>query len=181
MIIARQKRRENIAEYILYMWQVEDTIRACEFNMDLIEQRVISQFEGNQQKKRQINNWYADIIVMMHEQGIQEAGHLMSLNNLVEELNSLHRNLIDRKQDPDYMKLYYNAVPNIRDFEKRLGRKPVNEIDTCLTAIYALLLLRLQKKKISRDTMEAMQTFSSLLALLAKWFRNMEDEKTKLD
>ena len=34
MIIARQKRKENIAEYLLYMWQVEDLIRANKFDMD---------------------------------------------------------------------------------------------------------------------------------------------------
>ena len=32
MIIARQKRKENIAEYLLYMWQVEDLIRANKFD-----------------------------------------------------------------------------------------------------------------------------------------------------
>lgn len=36
MIIARQKRKENIAEYLLYMWQVEDLIRANKFDMDSI-------------------------------------------------------------------------------------------------------------------------------------------------
>lgn len=29
MITASQKRKENIAEYLLYMWQIEDLIRAC--------------------------------------------------------------------------------------------------------------------------------------------------------
>ena len=28
MKIASQKRKENIAEYLLYMWQIEDIIRA---------------------------------------------------------------------------------------------------------------------------------------------------------
>ena len=36
MIVARQKRKENIAEYLLYMWQVEDLIRANRFDMDAI-------------------------------------------------------------------------------------------------------------------------------------------------
>ena len=36
MIIARRKRKENIAEYLLYMWQVEDLIRANNFDMDSI-------------------------------------------------------------------------------------------------------------------------------------------------
>lgn len=180
MLIAQQKRKDNIAEYILYMWQVEDTIRACNFDMELIEKRIISQFSGNETRKQEISDWYANIIVMMHEQRIRKAGHLASLISLVEELNSIHRKLLDRKHDPKYLEQYYWAVPNIRDFEKRLGRKPVNEIDTCLTAIYALLLLRLQKKDISKDTMEAMQTFSNLLAVLAQWYKDIEEGKANL-
>lgn len=180
MLIAQQKRKENIAEYILYMWQVEDTIRACQFDMDLIEKRVISQFSGAKNKKQEISDWYADIIVMMHEQGIKESGHLATLTTMVNKLNTLHRKLLDKKHDPNYLEQYYWAVPNIRDFEKRLGRKPVNEIDTCLTAIYALLLLRLQKKDISKETMEAMQTFSNLLAVLAQWFKEIEEGKAEL-
>ena len=27
MLIAREKRKSNVAEYILYMWQVEDLLR----------------------------------------------------------------------------------------------------------------------------------------------------------
>ena len=42
MIIARQKRKENIAEYLLYMWQVEDLIRANKFDMDSINRTVIA-------------------------------------------------------------------------------------------------------------------------------------------
>ena len=36
MIVAKQKRKENIAEYLLYMWQVEDLIRANQFDLSLI-------------------------------------------------------------------------------------------------------------------------------------------------
>ena len=42
MIIAKQKRKENIAEYLLYMWQIEDLIRANNFDMDLIRRTVIA-------------------------------------------------------------------------------------------------------------------------------------------
>ena len=34
MIIAKQKRKENISEYLLYMWQVEDLIRANHLDME---------------------------------------------------------------------------------------------------------------------------------------------------
>ena len=45
MIIARQKRKENIAEYLLYMWQVEDLIRANKFDMDSINRTVIAHYD----------------------------------------------------------------------------------------------------------------------------------------
>ena len=32
MFVAKQKRHENIAEYLLYMWQVEDILRALHFD-----------------------------------------------------------------------------------------------------------------------------------------------------
>ena len=44
MIIAKRKRKENIAEYLLYMWQVEDLIRANKFDMDSIRRTVIAHY-----------------------------------------------------------------------------------------------------------------------------------------
>jgi len=174
MLIAQEKRKENIAEYILYMWQVEDTIRACNFNMDLLEERIISQFTGNQKIKQEISNWYANLIVMMHEENIKEAGHLAIVNKLIGNMNDLHKQLLANKRDTRYLEQYFQASPNIHEIEKRLGREPVNEIDTCLTALYALLLMRLKKKEITHETLEAMQTFSNLLALLSDWYKKME-------
>jgi hypothetical protein len=175
MLIAKEKRKENIAEYILYMWQVEDTIRACNFDIELIDSRIISQFSQPPRIKNEIKEWYVDIILMMHEEGLRDSGHLKMLNSLIDELNDLHQKLIHDKKDPKYLEQYYWAVPNIRDFEKRLEGKIRNEVETCLSALYALLLLRLQKKDVSRETMEAMQTFSNVLALLSLWFKKKEN------
>ena len=41
MYIASKKRKENIAEYLLYMWQIEDLIRAYGLDIDRIRQNVI--------------------------------------------------------------------------------------------------------------------------------------------
>ena len=53
MLIARQKKQENIAEYLLYMWQVEDIIRACGGDIDLIRQRIIDGYQGLSPEIRQ--------------------------------------------------------------------------------------------------------------------------------
>ncbi len=178
MLIARQKRKENIAEYILYMWQIEDTIRACKFDMDLIEQRIISQFAESEKVKQEMRDWYANLIVMMHEENIKKAGHLQMLVALIDDMNRLHKKLLKDKNDPKYIEQYSWASPNILEIEKKLGREPIHEIDTCLTALYALLLMRLKKKDVTRETLEAMQTFSNLLAILSKQYKNAESEKS---
>ena len=36
MFIAKQLKEKNIAEYLLYMWQVEDLLRANELDLSLI-------------------------------------------------------------------------------------------------------------------------------------------------
>ena len=37
MYIAKQLKEKNIAEYLLYMWQVEDIIRAHSLNIDQLK------------------------------------------------------------------------------------------------------------------------------------------------
>lgn len=44
MLIAQKRRKENIVEYLLYMWQIEDLIRANQFDINLIDERVIAQY-----------------------------------------------------------------------------------------------------------------------------------------
>ena len=43
MFIAQEKKKSNIIEYILYMWQIENIISACQFNIDIIKSTVILQ------------------------------------------------------------------------------------------------------------------------------------------
>jgi len=47
MYIAKEKRKNNIAEYILYMWQIEDMLRAYNFRLDNIEKELIPQYQGS--------------------------------------------------------------------------------------------------------------------------------------
>ncbi|MDE6125714.1 MAG: DUF4924 family protein, partial [Muribaculaceae bacterium] len=51
MIIASKKRKENVAEYILYMWQIEDLIRANKLDIDLIRTNVIDSFQLDDAQK----------------------------------------------------------------------------------------------------------------------------------
>jgi hypothetical protein len=175
MLIAEKKKRDNIAEYILYMWQVEDMVRACKFDMDTIEEKIISQFDKPESVLREIRNWYANIILMMHEEGIKEKGHLKLINKTIEELNGLHQAILKKQKDKKYLEQYHWAVPNIKEFQRKMeNHENSNEIEVCFNALYALLLLRIQNKDVSNGTREAMSTFSNLLAVLAHRYKQTE-------
>ena len=62
MIIASKKRRENIAEYILYMWQIEDLIRANGLDINKIKTNVIDSFQLDEAQKKEMEQWYESLI-----------------------------------------------------------------------------------------------------------------------
>jgi hypothetical protein len=181
MIIAREKRRSNIAEFILYMWQVEDLIRAYGFNIDLIEKNIISQFEQPRNVKEEIKDWYANLIVMMHEEGIRKKGHLSLVEKIVARMNKLHAKILSENDDTKYIEQYTWAKPNIEELKKKLPGKNISDIETCLDGLYGLLLMRLRKKSISKETEHAMTTFSNLLAILALRFKQVEKGEMEIN
>ncbi len=175
MLIATEKRESNIAEYVLYMWQVEDLIRAYHFDMDLIEEHIISQFKQPEKTKQEISNWYANIIVMMHEEGIRHKGHLNMVKDVVKQMNDIHLKLLHQNNDGQYLSLFNQAKANISELKNKLPDVNTNDIETCLDGLYGLLLLRLKGSEINKETETAMQTFSNLLAMLALRFKQIED------
>ena len=175
MLIAQEKRKSNIAEYVLYMWQVEDLIRAYHFKMDLIEEDIISQFRQPENIRQEISNWYANLIVMMHEEGIRDKGHLSIVKETITKMNDLHLKLLHRNNDGQYLNYYHQAKINIDELKSKLPDSRTSDIETCLDGLYGLLLLRLKGKEINRETETAMQTFSNLLAMLALRFKQVEE------
>jgi hypothetical protein len=174
MLIAKEKRKTNIAEYILYMWQVEDLIRAHQFNIDLIEQNLISQYAQPEKIKIDVRDWYANLMLMMYREGIQAKGHLSFLNTLLADLNDMHIRLLNRPDEVIYRETYRQALINIEEFRKKSGNHHTADIETSLNALYGLLLLRLKKQAISKETEMAMATFSRLLAQLSHKFLQAE-------
>jgi hypothetical protein len=94
MIIARQKRKENIAEYLLYMWQVEDLIRANKFDMDSINRTVIAHYDQPEEVKKEIAQWYEELSEMMRSEGVMEKGHIQLNKNVIITLTDLHLRLL---------------------------------------------------------------------------------------
>ena len=111
MIIAREKKKNNIAEYILYMWQIEDIIRACNFDINILNEKIIKQLNVEDYLFEEVYVWYSDLIDKMKKQGITKQGHLDFLNKQVEVLNSFHLSLLSNPKEIKYQEIF-NSIPN---------------------------------------------------------------------
>ena len=180
MIIAKEKKKNNIAEYILYMWQIEDLIRACNFDIDIVNKNIISQFNQAENIIVEIKKWYAGLIQMMIEEGIKEKGHLQFITNIINDLNKFHSALLISGKHNKYQQLYSQAADNINGFKQKSQNNIMNDIEICLNGLYAILILKLKKEKISEATNSAVSTFSNLLAYLSQQYKKFEDGDLEL-
>lgn len=174
MLVAEEKRKTNIAEYILYMWQVEDLIRAYQFNIDLIETNLISQYSQPPKVKNDVRDWYANLMLMMYREGVKDTGHLSFLKTLINELTDLHYRLLNHEGEDNYRTIFNEAAGNLEVYKKKLPNHHMGDIESCFNALYGLLLLRLNKKTVSKDTETAMSSFSKVLAYLSQRFLQIE-------
>ena len=91
MYISQQLKQQNIAEYLLYMWQVEDLIRANGFDIERIKKNIVEPYPSlSEEQKKALIQWYADLINMMHDEGVMEKGHIQINKNIIVWLTDLH-------------------------------------------------------------------------------------------
>lgn len=172
MFTASQKKRDNIAEYLLYMWHIEDLIRANQLDIEKIEDTIINKYTAiDFSEKKKLYEWYESLIDMMRREGVVEKGHLQLNRNVLIQLNDLHRRLLSDQKFSDYASQFYKTLPFIVELRAKSGDEKSDEIETCFNALYGLMMLRLSGKEISPDTVLASQQISRFLALLSKYYK----------
>lgn len=177
MYIASQKRKENIAEYLLYMWQIEDLIRANGLDMDKINENIIGRYGLSDDQKKEMTEWYESLIDMMRRENVTESGHLQLNKNTIIQLDDLHHALLKSPKYPEYGAEFYKTLPYIVELRAKQGDEKLDEIETCFTALYGALMLRLKGKEISGDTQKALTQISRFIAMLARYYRLDQDDK----
>ncbi len=180
MITASQKKKENIAEYLLYMWQIEDMIRAFGLDLDRIQENIVDRHEGlSEEQRRQMSEWYESLIDMMRREDVVEKGHLQLNKNVIIALDDLNSRLL---KDPKYAKYsaeYYKVLPLIVELRAKAGDNKVGEIETLFNFLYGILMLRIQGKEISKETQTAASEVSHFLGTLAQYYK--KDFNNELD
>lgn len=178
MIIASAKRKENIAEYLLYMWQIEDLIRAYGLDIDKIRENIIDRFPDlTEAQRREMTEWYESLIEMMRSEGVEKSGHLQLNRNILSSLVELHQALLKDPKYADYSAEFYKTLPAIVELRAKAGEAKSGEIETCFNALYGMLLMRLQQKTITPETQDAIRQISKFIALLSHYFKLNEEGK----
>jgi len=175
MFIAQQLRKTNIAEYLLYMWQVEDTIRAYDCSLARLRREYISRFDYTDEQKDEMTDWYGDLVRMMNQEGCRENGHLQINRLVMQQLEELDARLQKSTKYPFYRSAYYKVLPYIVELRKR-GNSNESEIATCFNALYGTMMLRLQKKEISTNTEHAIKEITTFIGLLSDYYKKDKEE-----
>jgi len=181
MFIAQQKWKENIAEYILYMWQIEDIIRAYNLSVDAIHSDIIAKSNRSSNEKRQEFEWYESLVEMMRTENVRQKGHIQLVKNTLNDLIDLHYALLRSPKHADYGALFYHTLPVISALKTHTSDNETEDIEACFIFLYGVWMLRLKKEDISPETLDSQQQISKLLALLSAKYRLYITNELELD
>ena len=151
-----KSKKDNIAEYILYLWQMEDYLRAFPQNADATPEL------------HELNE-------MMHREGIVEGGHLALANNALGELEDLHSQILN--EDAMYRAAIIRLQPSLNLLKAKTDRPTMSDIEACLVLLYQIMLLHLQKKEITPETAAVQQQATQVLTFLS---RTYHDDQTAI-
>lgn len=154
---------------------MEDLIRAYGFSLSRIRDQYISRFDYSDKKKEEETDWFGDLIRMMNEEGCREGGHLQINKIVVQDMTDLHNQLLASSKFPFYNAEYYKVLPFIVELRNK-GDKDISEIETCLNALYGIMMLRLQQKEISPDTNHAIKEITTFIGMLSDYYVKNRDE-----
>ena len=146
-------KKENIAEYILLIWQAEDYIRAFGASAEVED-----------------NTFLHDLRVMMQQEGVSGKGHTQISLVALGEAEQLHTELYN--SDASYRAAWLALLPAMTIFKAKTDEPAMSDIKACLTFLYDFMLLRLKKQEISKETSATQQQVSALMRRLAMEYQN---------
>ncbi len=180
MLVAKKLVKSNVGEYLIYMYQIEDLIRACQFNKQMIEQNLVQKYEVDEASRVEIKQWYFGLSDLMQEEQLQENGHLTVLQGKIAELNDFHIYLLNRNDQQDY-KLSFDKIKILLDTLQTKSKTEISPVQLIIDAIYGVYILKLKKQEVSQDTQQSIVQLSSHLSLLSAKFKSYESGEIKYE
>lgn len=147
-----KSKHENIAEYILYLWQMEDLVRAFP-NDEALQQ----------------TEFLRDLLNMMRTEGVMSSGHVQIAQIALGELEDLHADLLDT--EATYRAAYMQLLPQLNILKSKSDNPVQSDLSMMFVFLYNIMLLNMQKKPISQPTAALQQQVTQLLRYLSKTYK----------
>ena len=175
MDIAKAKRRENIAEYILYLWQLEDLLRALQFSPEAVYSQLIAPRRDLEEGQRPVFlMWYMDIANLLREEGKEEKGHLEHTLHLIRDLHDLHLQLMKLPAGEHYRQTYARLEPLLPRLREVMGNPGMNDTELCFRALYATMLYRIKGEGDKSAVTDTIEFISPVIGELAAMHGKVE-------
>ncbi len=176
MYIAQAKRKDNIAEYILYLWQLEDLMRALQFSPEAVYSQLVQTRDNlSEDEKQALFLWYMEFINLLRQEGKEENGHLDHTKHLIDDLNNMHLRLLSLPDGERYRSLYAALEPELGTLREKLGKQDISDVELYFRALYAVVLYRIKKDESKGAYIESvLSLISPVVAELATMFHKAE-------
>ncbi len=177
MDIARQLRHSNIAEYILYLWQLEDLLRGLQFSPEAIfSQFVAPRTDLSPQDQQSLHNWYCEYCDLLEREGKRAQGHSEHTLHLIADLADMHQRLLTLPIGVRYRTLWVSLEEVLPDLRNAGGESSQNitDIELCFRALYGAVLYRLKGDQGRGAVEDTLAYISPVIAELAKLYGQIE-------
>ena len=175
MDIAQAKRKDNIAEYILYLWQLEDLLRALQFSPEAIYSQLVAPREVADEQKHIYLLWYMDIVNLLRKEGKEQSGHLEHTLHLIGDVHNLHLQLMQNPVGEHYRKTFARLAPQLPQLRAMISRDDVSDTELAFRALYAAMLYRIKgDKKRAEAISDTIELVSPVVAELAAMYGKVE-------
>ncbi len=175
MYIAQAKRKENIAEYILYLWQLEDLLRALHFSPEAIDAQLAQPASKDMESRNTLLVWYMGIVNLLKEEGKTQSGHLSHTLHLIADLQDLHDRLMQLPAGKRYRELFARLAPELPRLRVAIGKDDISDMELCFRALYAAMLYRMKGDSERENTVnDVIELISPAIAELARIYRGAE-------
>lgn len=176
MHTARELRHTNIAEYILYLWQLEDLFRSLQFS----PQAIFSQFVAPRtdlapSDAEALHTWYMEFCEMLEREGKRTQGHSEHTLHLIADLHDLHLRLLKQPVGARYQTLWLGMEGAIGDLRMAMGgESTLSDIELCFRALYGAMLYKLKGVDGRGAVEDTLAYVSPLIAELAAMYGKVE-------
>lgn len=167
-------KESNIAEYLLYIYQIEAMVRSFDLDLALIKNQLL--IPGSKSPEELANHvqWYENLMDEFQRRGLQKEGHIEEVEEVLMELVYLHNTLLTIVNDEKYKTLCEQAQPDLIEFKKRSNMSQRQDVEALLHAMFMKLQLKMKQQEISPETEAAFDLFRIQLAYLSRAYSQMK-------